>query len=83
MEAGVSSSAATFAFSDVALGFGSAWNSNRQLTRSQIDARTLRNVRQVTVGRAPEAVGVGVGSVWVANSQDDSVSHRGLDAPRA
>jgi YVTN family beta-propeller protein len=74
-EALVSSSPVGIAFSDIAVGLGSAWIANRLGNSvTQIDAATLRNVREVTVGSAPEAVAVGFGSVWVANQQDDTVS---------
>ena len=70
-----SSSPVPITFSDVAFGFGSVWIVNRAGNfLTQIDARTLRNVREVTVGSAPQAVAVGFGSVWVANEDDDTVS---------
>ena len=62
-------------FSDIAFGFGSAWITDRGVNAvTQIAAPTLQKVRQVTVGRTPQAVAVGLGSVWVANGDDDSVS---------
>ena len=74
-EALVSSSPVGVAFSDVAFGLGSVWIANRLSNAvTQIDARGLRNVREVAVGRSPEAVAVGFGSVWVANAEDDTVS---------
>ena len=62
-------------FTDVAFGLGSAWiaDSGANAVR-QIAARSLDNVRNVTVGRRPSAVAVGLGSVWVANRDDDSVT---------
>jgi YVTN family beta-propeller protein len=74
-EALVSSSPVGIAFSDIAVGLGSAWIVNRLANAvTQVDAATLRNVQEVTVGRAPEAVAVGFDSIWAANSEDDSVS---------
>ena len=71
----VSSSPAAVTFTDVAFGLGSAWiaDSGANAVR-QIAARSLDNVRNVTVGRRPSAVAVGLGSVWVANRDDDSVT---------
>jgi YVTN family beta-propeller protein len=71
----VSSSPVGVAFSDIAVGLGSAWIANRLANAViQIDSRTLSNVREVTVGEAPEAVAVGFDSVWVANAEGGTVS---------
>jgi YVTN family beta-propeller protein len=71
----VSSSPAAVLFSDVAFGLGSAWITDRGTNAvTQIADPSLHKVRQVTVGRAPQAVAVGFGSVWVANGDDDTVS---------
>ncbi len=71
----VSSSPVGVSFSDVAFWLGSVWIANRLAdTVTQIDARGLRNVREVAVGRAPKAVAVGFGSVWVANEDGGTVS---------
>src|SRR5215210_5336142 len=51
---------------DIAFGLGSLWIGdivNRQLI--QVDAKTERIVRRVSVGQGPGAVAVGYGSVWV------------------
>jgi YVTN family beta-propeller protein len=86
-EALVSSSPVGIAFSDVAFGFGSAWLANPLgNTVTQIEADTLRNVREVMVGSAPKAVATGSGSIWAANSGDDTVSRfevGGLEPPVA
>jgi YVTN family beta-propeller protein len=68
-------------FSDIAFGFGSAWISNSGgNTVVQIEAATLRKLREVAVGKGPAAVAVGAGSVWVANADNDTVSRFGLEA---
>jgi YVTN family beta-propeller protein len=81
-EALFSSSPVGIALSDVAFGLGSVWITNRTGNAVvQIDAETLRNLREVQVGRAPEATAVGFGSVWVANSEDDTVSRFEVGGP--
>ena len=82
----VSSSPVGIEFSDVAFGLGSVWIANRLGNAvTQIEPGTLRNVREVPVGRAPVALAVGFGSVWVANADDDTVSRvtipGGLEQP--
>ena len=74
-EALVSSSPAAVLFSDIAFGLGSAWITDRGSNSvTQIAASSLHKVRQVTVGRSPQAVAAGFGSIWVANGDDDTVS---------
>ncbi len=74
-EALVSSSPAAVLFSDIAFGLGSAWITDRGMNAvTQIAAPSLHKVRQETVGGAPQAVAVGLGAVWVANGDDDTVS---------
>jgi YVTN family beta-propeller protein len=81
-EALVSSSPAAVLFSDVAFGLGSAWITDRGTNGvTQIAAPSQHKVRQVTVGRAPQAVAVGFGSVWVANGVDDTVSRVDVGDP--
>jgi YVTN family beta-propeller protein len=82
----VSSSPIGIEFSDVVFGRGSVWLANYLgNTVTQIEPATLRNVREVPVGRAPKALAVGFGSVWVANEEDDTVSRvtipGGLEQP--
>jgi YVTN family beta-propeller protein len=81
-EALFSSSPVGIGLSDIAFGFGSLWITNRTGNAVvQIDAETLRNLREVQVGRAPEAVAVSLSSVWVANSEDDTVSRFEVGGP--
>jgi YVTN family beta-propeller protein len=62
-------------FSDVALGLGSVWLSDRAAdTVAQIDPVTRREVRLIEVGDEPTAIAVGLGSVWVANLESDTVT---------
>jgi YVTN family beta-propeller protein len=78
----VSSSPLGVAFSDVAVGLGSVWLTNRHgNVVVEIDAATRRRMRDVTVGEKPEAVAVGFGSVWVANLENDTVSRIDVETP--
>ncbi len=62
-------------FSDVAFGLGSLWLVNRAGNSiSEIDPATSQELREITVGRRPTAVAVGLDSVWVANFDDDTVT---------
>jgi YVTN family beta-propeller protein len=65
--AGVSPSA-------VAVGNGYVWVANAGGNSvSQMNPRTLGEVKQITVGRRPRALAAGAGAVWVVNEADDSV----------
>ena len=62
-------------FSDVALGLGSIWLTDRAAdTVAQIDPATRREVRLIEVGDEPTAIAVGLGSVWVTNFESDTVT---------
>ena len=62
------------AFADIAFGFGSVWIVNRNTNQVlEVDPQTIRKEDEITVGRAPEAIAVGVDSLWVANFEDDTV----------
>ncbi len=63
------------AFSDVAVGFGSVWIVNRNTNQvAELDPVTNQGRGPVTVGQKPEAIAVGVDSLWVANFEDDTVT---------
>jgi YVTN family beta-propeller protein len=60
--------------SAIAAGEGYIWVANTGAnTVSQINPRTIGEVRQISVGRRPRALAVGDGSIWVANESDDNV----------
>jgi streptogramin lyase/predicted Ser/Thr protein kinase len=62
-------------FSDLAFGLGSLWIVNRAAnTIVEVDPATNRKQRELTVGRAPDAIAVGANALWVANFEDDTVS---------
>ncbi|MGH3077110.1 MAG: serine/threonine-protein kinase [Gaiellaceae bacterium] len=70
-------------FSDVALGLGSIWLTDRAAdTMAEIDPVTRREVRLVDVGDDPSAIAVGLGSVWVANFESDTVTRIEPSGPR-
>jgi YVTN family beta-propeller protein len=70
-----SSSAVLPAFSDVAFGLGSLWIVNRAANSViEFDPATSQKLRELTVGQAPAAIAVGTDSLWVANSEDDTVT---------
>jgi YVTN family beta-propeller protein len=61
-------------FSDVAVGLGAVWLTNRAAnTVTAVDPVSNREVRQIEVGEGPSAVAVGSGSVWVASFDDDTI----------
>jgi YVTN family beta-propeller protein len=67
---------------DVAFGLGSVWYVNRDANSvAQVDAASLRKLRDVTVGREPTAVAVGFGSVWVANEKENTVDRIEVSGP--
>jgi YVTN family beta-propeller protein len=60
--------------SAIAAGEGYIWVANAGgNTVSQMNPRTIGEVRPISVGRRPRAIAVGNGAVWVANESDDSV----------
>ena len=60
--------------SAIAVGEGYVWVSNAGGNNvSQMNPRTVREVKSITVGSRPRAIAVGEGAVWVANESDDSV----------
>jgi YVTN family beta-propeller protein len=60
--------------SAIAAGSGYVWVANAGgNTVSQMNPRTIGEVRAISVGRRPRAIAVGAGAVWVANESDDSV----------
>ena len=42
-------------------------------TVTEIDPRSRSEVREINVGKAPSALALGLGSLWVANYEDDTV----------
>jgi len=62
-------------FSDVVFGLGSLWIVNRaHFTVSEVDPATSQELREITVGRNPEAIAVSTGTLWVANYEGDTVT---------
>jgi YVTN family beta-propeller protein len=60
--------------SAIAAGEGYIWVANAGGNSvSQMNPRTVGEVRQITVGRRPRALAVGDGAIWVANESDDNV----------
>jgi YVTN family beta-propeller protein len=51
-------------------------------TVERLDRETGRTVARIRVGRAPSAIAVGEGSVWVTNNLDDTVSRIDLQSNR-
>ena len=58
----------------VAVGEGSIWAAYGDTTFARIEPRTLRVVATTTAGAVPAALVVALGSIWVANSGDSTVS---------
>ncbi len=61
--------------SAVAVGAGWVWVTNAGAnTLSQVNPRTVSEVKPFTVGGRPRSVTVGAGAVWVANEADNNVT---------
>jgi streptogramin lyase/predicted Ser/Thr protein kinase len=62
-------------FSDVVFGLGSLWIVNRaHFTVSEVDPATNQELREITVGRSPDAIAASPGTLWVANFEGDTVT---------
>jgi YVTN family beta-propeller protein len=69
-------------FTDVAFGAGSVWLADRAANAiTEIDPGSRRVVREIDVGKAPSALAVGWGSLWVANLEDDTVTRVAVADP--
>jgi YVTN family beta-propeller protein len=59
----------------VAVGYGSAWDSNAGAgTVSRIDLRSRTVTQTIPVGASPSGITIGGGGVWVASHDDDTVA---------
>ncbi|MBA2460690.1 MAG: protein kinase, partial [Actinobacteria bacterium] len=77
LEAGLltSLSAVLPQFADAAFGLESLWIVNRAGNSViELDPTTIQRQREITVGKAPSAIAVGDGTLWVANFEDDTVT---------
>ena len=77
LEAGLltSSSAVLPSYADIAYGLESLWIVNRAANAVvEIDPVTNQKLRDHSTGRAPRAIAIGRGALWVANFDDDSVT---------
>jgi YVTN family beta-propeller protein len=58
----------------VAIGAGGVWVSNGLSSIVRIDPRSARVSARIDVGNDPEAIAVGEGSIWVADSEDNTAT---------
>jgi len=62
-------------FSDIAFGLESLWIVNRAANSViEVDPTTVQRLRDITVGNRPSAIAVSSDALWVANTEDDTVT---------
>ena len=58
----------------MAIGYGSVWSGRTFGAIARVDARSQDVVARTSVGNDPSAIATGAGSVWVADSDDNTVT---------
>ena len=58
----------------IAIGYGSVWSGRTFGAIARVDARSQDVVARTSVGNDPSAIATGAGSVWVADSDDNTVT---------
>src|SRR5262245_9610931 len=72
---GVRAKTLPVAATELAVGGGALWASERDANRvARIDPKTGDVVREIPVGNGPTGIAFGSGAVWVANSLDGTIS---------